>query len=93
MLYFAILSVCVEHLLLHKGDAYRSVTRYGYCVSCTILYGLYHDTLVHQCIVPALVATLPNTFLIVTVATLSDNLLIVNIASLNDNLLIVIVST
>ena len=48
--------VRVERLLLHKGDAnnvlltaiaYRSVPRYGYCVSCT-------DTHVHRCIVPAL---------------------------------------
>ena len=48
--------VRIEHLLLHKGDAnnvlstaiaYRSVPRYGYCVSCTMPCGLYHDTPVH----------------------------------------------
>ena len=55
--------VRVERLLLHKGDAnsvlptaiaYRSVPRYGYCVSCTVPCGVYRDTPVHRCIVPAL---------------------------------------
>ena len=54
----------VERLLLHKSDAsnvlltaiaYRSVPRYGYCVSCTVPCGVYRDTPVHRCIVPALV--------------------------------------
>ena len=48
--------VRIERLVLHKGDAnnvlstaiaYRSVPRYGYCVSCTMPCGLYHDTPVH----------------------------------------------
>ena len=56
--------VRVERFLLHKGDdnnvlpaaiAYRSVLRYGYCVSCSVLCGVYHDTPVHRCIVPALI--------------------------------------
>ena len=58
--------VRVERLLLHKGDAnnvlpsaiaYRSVSRYGYCISCTVPCGVYCDTPVHRCIVPALVIT------------------------------------
>ena len=58
--------VHIERLLLHYGDtnivlstaiAYRSVQRYGYCVSCTVPFGVYHVTLVHRCIVPALVFT------------------------------------
>ena len=55
--------VCDGHLLLHitganadllTAIAYRSISRYGYCVSCTILCGEYHDTPLHQCIVPGL---------------------------------------
>ena len=56
--------VRVERLLIHKGDAsnvlptaiaYRIVPRYEYCVSCTVPGGVYRDTPVHRCIVPALV--------------------------------------
>ena len=59
--------VRVERILLHNGDAsnvlptaiaYRSVQRYGYGVSCTVPCGVYRDTPVHRCIVPALVAKL-----------------------------------
>ena len=59
--------VRVERVLLHKGDAnnvlpnaiaYRSVPRYGYCVSCTMPCGVIRDTPVHRCIVPALQSTL-----------------------------------
>ena len=32
---------------------YHSISQYGYCVSRVILYGVYHDTLVHCCIIPA----------------------------------------
>ena len=55
--------VRVERLLLHKGDvnnvlptaiAYRSVPRYGYCVSCSVPCSVYCETPVHLCIVPAL---------------------------------------
>ena len=52
--------VCVERLLLHKGDvnnvlltaiAYHSVLRYGYCVPyCAVCITI------HQCTVPALLA-------------------------------------
>ena len=56
--------VRIDHILLHKGDmnnvlptiiAYRSVPRFRYCVLCTIQCNVYRDTLVHRCIVPALV--------------------------------------
>ena len=55
-----------ERLLLHKSDAsnvlptaiaYRSVPRYGYCVSCTVPCIVYRDTPVRRFIVPALVMT------------------------------------
>ena len=61
--------VRVERLLLYKGDAnnvfpsaiaYRSVPRYEYCVSCTVLCGVYRDIPVHRCIVPALALTQYN---------------------------------
>ena len=61
--------VRIECLLLHKGEAnnvsptaiaYRSVPRYEYFVSFTVPCGVYHDTPVHQCIVPALNGTLTN---------------------------------
>ena len=59
--------VRVERLLLHKGDAnnvlltaiaYRSVPRYGYCVSCTVPCGVCRGTPVHRCIVTALQTSL-----------------------------------
>ena len=49
--------VRVERLLLHKGDAnnvlptaiaYRSVPRYGYCVSYTVPCGVYRDAPMHH---------------------------------------------
>ena len=58
--------VRLERLLIHKSDAnnvlptaiaYRSLPPYGYCVLCTARCGVYGDTPVHRCIVPALVIT------------------------------------
>jgi len=46
-----------ERLLLHKSGActvllidimYRSVLRYGRCVSCTVPWGMYRDTPVYR---------------------------------------------
>ena len=54
--------VRVERLSLHKGDvnnvlptaiAYHIVPRYRYCVSCAVICGVYHDTPVHRCVIPA----------------------------------------
>ena len=50
--------VRVECLLLQKEDAnvlptataYPSVPQYGHCILCTVLRGVYRDTMVHWCI-------------------------------------------
>lgn len=59
-LWFA-LDVCcftkMVNTVLRTAIVYRSISRYGYCV--LYLCGVYCDTLVHQCIVPAIVAIGP----------------------------------
>ena len=36
------------------SQSYINVSRYRYCVLCAVTCGVYRDTLVHQCIIPAL---------------------------------------
>ena len=68
-------------MLLHAVSVYRSdnISRYGYRVSCIIPFGVYLDTQVHRCIVPALVITKKKKKMMIMMVTMEVVIVIMNV--------------